>query len=92
MPSRLMKSVSGIRGIVGDTFTPQLIHDVAAAFAASVNRGVVAIGRDSRPTGGVILEQTAAVLAQCGCSVIDLGIVPTPTVQLAVEEFKAAGG
>ncbi|MCL1910934.1 MAG: phosphoglucosamine mutase [Leptospirales bacterium] len=92
MASTLMKSVSGIRGIVGDSFTPQLIHDVAAAFAGKVNRGTVVIGRDSRPTGKVILEQTAAVLAQCGCDVIDLGIVPTPTVQIAVEEFKAAGG
>jgi phosphomannomutase len=87
-----MKSVSGIRGVVGDSLTPQLIHDVAAAFARYVKGGVVVIGRDSRPTGEIIAAETSAILAQCGCHVVDIGIVPTPTVQLAVEEMKAAGG
>ncbi len=90
--STLMKSVSGIRGIIGDSFTPELITRVAAAFAAFVKKGTVVIGRDTRPTGQLIVEQTCAVLAQCGCSVIDLGIVPTPTVEVAVEELKTAGG
>jgi phosphomannomutase len=87
-----MKSVSGIRGVVGDSLTPQLIHDVAAAFARYVKGGLVVIGRDSRPTGEIIAAETSAILAQCGCNVVDIGIVPTPTVQLAVEEMKAGGG
>ena len=92
MASTLMKSVSGIRGIVGDSLTPQLVHDVAAAFARYTKGGTVIIGRDSRPTGEVIAAETASVLAQCGCNVVDIGVVPTPTVQLAVEELKARGG
>ena len=92
MTQTLMKSVSGIRGIVGESLTPKLIHDVAVAFAAYTKGGLVIIGRDSRPTGEAILSETASILAQCGCDVIDIGIVPTPTVQVAVEEFNAAGG
>jgi phosphomannomutase len=64
----------------------------AAAFARYVKGGTVIIGRDSRPTGEVILAETASVLAQCGCNVVDIGVVPTPTVELAVEELKAQGG
>lgn len=92
MTQTLMKSISGIRGIVGESLTPMLIHNVAAAFAAYTKGGLVVIGRDSRPTGEAILFETAAVLAQCGCDVIDVGIVPTPTVQVAVEELNARGG
>lgn len=92
MPAPLMKSVSGIRGVVGESLTPALVANVAAAFAAYVKQGLVVIGRDARPTGNLILLETAATLAQCGCNVIDLGIVPTPTVELAVKEYGAAGG
>ncbi len=92
MSSVLMKSVSGIRGVVGETMTPELITCVAGAFANYVKRGRVVIGRDPRPTGELILNQAASVLALNGCEVIDIGIVPTPTVQLMVEELGAAGG
>jgi phosphomannomutase len=85
-------SVSGIRGIVGETLTPELTVNVAAAFASFVKGGTVVIGRDSRPTGQVISSIFSSTLSMCGCDVIDLGIVPTPTVQLLVEELKADGG
>ncbi len=92
MPSRLMMSVSGIRGIVGETMTPELILKVGSAFAKYTNKGKIVIGRDSRPTGQAISESIGSVLTLSGCDVIDLGIVPTPTVQLIVEELKADGG
>ncbi len=92
MASSLMKSVSGIRGIVGDSVTPALINAVGSAFAAYCNYGTVVIGRDTRPTGQAIERGLESSLLLSGCDVLNIGIVPTPTVQLMVEHFKADGG
>ncbi len=92
MKSPLMKSVSGIRGIVGESFTPELMVSAGSAFAKYANYGTVVVGRDSRPTGEAVSMNLISVLLLAGCNVIDIGIVPTPTVQVMVEELKAAGG
>ena len=92
MSSPLMKSVSGIRGIVGESFTPELLASAGSAFAKYAGYGTVVVGRDSRPTGEAVSMNLISVLLLAGCDVIDIGIVPTPTVQVMVEELKAAGG
>ncbi|MFW6366022.1 MAG: phosphoglucosamine mutase [Spirochaetota bacterium] len=92
MPSQLMKSVSGIRGIVGETMTPELIIQVSGAFAAYMKRGKIVIGRDGRCTGHAISSMVESALVMYGCEVIDVGIAPTPTVQVMVEELNADGG
>ncbi len=92
MSAPLMKSVSGIRGIVGETFTPELLVSAGAAFAKYAKYGTIIVGRDSRPTGEAIAMNVISVLMLSGCDVIDVGIVPTPTVQVMVEELNAAGG
>ena len=88
----LMVSISGIRGIVGETLTPETIVKYASAYARFCNRGRIIIGRDGRVTGKNILDIVVSTLIQMGCDVTDLGICPTPTVALAVEKKKAAGG
>ncbi|MFH0974599.1 MAG: phosphoglucosamine mutase [Spirochaetota bacterium] len=92
MSSQLMKSVSGIRGVVGDTLTPDLIVKVASAFAKYTKNGQIVVGRDTRPTGSAISDILESVLILSGCDVIDIGIVPTPTVELMVRNLKADGG
>lgn len=92
MSAPLMKSVSGIRGIVGESFTPELLISAGAAFAKYAKYGKVVVGRDSRPTGEAVAMNIISILLLSGCDVVDVGIVPTPTVQLMVEELKAAGG
>jgi phosphomannomutase len=92
MASPLMKSVSGIRGIVGETVTPELLASAGSAFAKYAGYGTIVVGRDSRPTGEAVSMNLVSVLLLAGCDVVDLGIVPTPTVQVMVEELKAAGG
>lgn len=92
MAGRLMKSVSGIRGVVGETMNPDLILRIGAAFAKYCKKGRIVIGRDSRITGDAIAGMVESVFALSGCEVIDVGIVPTPTVQIMVEELKADGG
>lgn len=89
-----MVSVSGVRGRVGDGLTPEVVSHFAAAFGAYAG-GVgarVVIGRDSRTSGPMFVRAATAALQSVGCDVIDVGVVPTPTVQLAVEYHGAAGG
>jgi phosphomannomutase len=92
MASPLMKSVSGIRGIVGESVTPRLICAVGTAFAEFCEKGTIVIGRDTRPTGAAIEMGLESALVLSGSDVVSLGVVPTPTVQVMVEHLKAAGG
>lgn len=94
--SGLMVSVSGIRGRVGETLTPEIVSTYAAGFAAwslarSTSREIV-VGRDSRVSGPMFHHAVTAALQSAGARMIDLGMAPTPTIQMAVEERHAAGG
>ncbi|MBI5868075.1 MAG: phosphoglucosamine mutase [candidate division Zixibacteria bacterium] len=88
----LMRSVSGIRGIVGADLTPEVVTRSAAGFGTALKGGRVVVARDTRPTGPFIAEAAISGLLSVGCDVIDIGIAPTPTVPLAVTHLKAAGG
>ncbi len=90
--SELIVSISGIRGIIGDSLTPDVVVKYASAFAQYCDRGTIVIGYDGRPSGRQYIDLARAALALSGSKVIYLGIVPTPTVQLAVEHFHAQGG
>src|SRR5579872_3844695 len=87
----LMISVSGIRGRVGEALTPEVIASYAAGFGAWA-RGPIVVGRDSRVSGPMFHRVVLAALQSVGCDVIDVGMAPTPTIQLAVEHHHAAGG
>ena len=88
----LVKSTSGVRGIVGDGLDATLACTYGAAFGTFLKSGKVIIGRDSRPSGSVITPAVIAGLASVGIDVIDIGIVPTPTVEIAIKQLKARGG
>src|SRR3954467_10119494 len=93
----LMVSVSGVRGRVGEALTPEIIAKFAAGFGAwalkrSGGKATIVVGRDSRVSGPMFQPVVHAALQSVGCDVIDVGMVPTPTVQLAVEHRHAAGG
>ena len=88
----LMIGVSGIRGIVFDPLSSEVASRYAVALATLLGVGVYVIGRDTRPSGDVLGPSVAAALASSGCDVIDVGVAPTPTIQLAVEHHKAVGG
>jgi phosphomannomutase len=94
----LMLSVSGARGIVGQSLTPALAADFASAFgscikdATQVSTPLICLGRDSRPSGAMFAAAATAGLTAVGCRVIDLGVVATPTVGVAVKHRAAQGG
>jgi phosphomannomutase len=93
--STLMISVSGMRGIVGTDLTPELVARHAAALGAwarASGRPLVVLGRDARTSGAMFARAATAGLMSAGADVIDVGVVPTPTVQLAVEHHHAGAG
>lgn len=90
--SRLMVSVSGIRGIIGDGLTPLEVVKYTQAFGTYLGSGKVVVGRDSRVTGEMVKSAVISGLLAVGCDVIDIGVCPTPTVQMAVEKLEARGG
>ena len=102
MSDTLMISVSGMRGHVGTDLTPELVARHAAALGAWVRsagagagrsaRPCVVLGRDSRTSGAMFARAAAAGLMSVGVDVVDLGVVPTPTVQMAVEHHQAGAG
>ncbi len=90
--SKLMISVSGIRGVVGDGLSPEVIVNFAQAFGTYLGSGRVVVGRDSRVTGPMVKHAVYAGLMAAGCDVVEIGVCPTPTVQMAVELLKARAG
>ena len=92
-------SISGIRGIVPDSLTPEVCLDFAKAFGTylfenkkqTANRKVV-VGTDPRASSEFIKGIVFSGLLSTGCEVIDLGICPTPTVGIMTRELKADGG
>lgn len=90
--SSLIVSISGLRGIVGDSLIPETVMKYASAFARFSHNRKIVIGRDGRYHGEMLTEMLAGTLAANGCDVVDLGVCPTPTVQLAAEHSDAAGG
>jgi len=96
----LIKSISGIRGTIGgksgESLTPLDVVKFAAAYGTWVrtqsDKNTIILGRDARPSGLSITQLVSSTLQNVGLHVIDLGLSTTPTVELAVEIEKAAGG
>ena len=90
--SRLITSISGVRGIPGDSLLPGDIVRYAEAFAGFCGAGKIVVGFDGRPSGTAVKRLVLGTLQLCGADVVDLGMVPTPTVQMAVTDHSARGG
>ena len=90
--STLKVSVSGVRGVVGESLTPALVADFAASFGRYVGGGLVVVGRDTRSSGIMMERAVIAGLLSVGCQPLLIGIVPTPTVQVIVDYLNANGG
>ncbi len=97
MGSPLIVSVSGVRGIVGESLDLVTAMGFASVLAKTLveENGLgcrALVAGDGRPSGEALRMAVAAGMAGQGCEVIDLGVVPTPTVGFAIREFGATGG
>lgn len=94
-----MLSVSGARGLVGKSMTPDVARNFSAAFADHIRSALPAnarpkliVGRDGRGSGALLADAACEGLCAAGFDVIDLGIVSTPTVGLMIGHLEAVGG
>lgn len=91
--AQLIISVSGLRGIVGESLTPLVAAQYAAAFAASLpSRGAVILTRDGRATGPMFAQVIAAALQASGLDVLDGDAAATPTTGVLVRQHAAVAG
>ena len=98
----LIKSISGIRGTIGgkpgDNLTPADIVKFVSGYALYISDGIsgekikVIVGRDARISGMMVNSLVCGTLMGMGIDVIDLGLSTTPTVEIAVTEYRAQGG
>lgn len=94
--SKLMTSVSGVRGVYGESLSPEIVMKYVASFVQmqkrSHGKGSIIVGRDSRTSGEAMLHNITGIIISLGLKIIDLGVVSTPTVLLAVEDNPDAIG
>ncbi|PYV11077.1 MAG: phosphoglucosamine mutase, partial [Acidobacteria bacterium] len=84
-------SISGVRGIVGETLTPRLLAAFAGAMGTYVGRGPILVGRDTRRSGEMVRNAVFAGLLAAGSEPVDLGICPVPSIQIRVAALGARG-
>ena len=84
--------ISGIRGIIGDTLTPENVINFTRAFSTLIRKGKVAVASDSRPSGKFVKNAVLAGLVYSRITPLDTGILPTPTLQVFVREKAMNGG
>jgi phosphomannomutase len=85
-------SISGVRGVVGESLTPKLLTRFAQAFGTHTGSGTIVIGRDPRTSGEMVKHAVVAGVLSTGNRVVDIGVCPVPTVQLQVRHRRAQGG
>eukprot|EP01130_Rhizamoeba_saxonica_P013225 TRINITY_DN5616_c0_g1_i1.p1 TRINITY_DN5616_c0_g1~~TRINITY_DN5616_c0_g1_i1.p1 ORF type:complete len:498 (-),score=127.88 TRINITY_DN5616_c0_g1_i1:29-1498(-) len=93
----LMVSISGVRGIVGQSFTPAVVQRYVSAFCELVEHNnkapySIVLGQDSRVSGSWVVLLVQSIMQAKGFEVLNCGIVPTPTVQYLVIDENASAG
>ncbi len=84
--------VSGVRGIAGQSLTPEIVASFSAAFGTYCGREAIAVGTDTRPSRVMVTPAVMAGLLSVGCTPVRLGVVPTPTLQFHVARHAMGGG
>jgi phosphomannomutase len=85
-------SISGVRGVIGQSLTPVLLTRFAQAFGTHTGPGTIVVGRDPRTSGEMVKHAVIAGILSSGGRVVDIGVCPVPTVQMQVRRRRANGG
>ncbi len=85
----MKKSISGIRGIVGDDLTLPDVLSFCRNFAPVIKSKKCAVGNDTRPSREMVSGVTVAALLECGIDVYNLGMAPTPVMFREARKYGA---
>jgi phosphomannomutase len=85
-------NVSGLRGIVGESLTPEIAVRYAAAFASTLLPGPIVLTYDGRASGPMFLEAISNGLSKLGREVVNFGVAATPTTGVLIKQLKSAVG
>ena len=85
-------SVSGLRGIVGESLTPEIAVRYAAAFALTLPSGPIVLTYDGRASGPMLMEALCDGLSKLGREVVNFGVAATPTTGILVKQMKSPAG
>ena len=72
----------GVRGVVGETLTAELVEQLGKAAALWCGRGRIFVGRDTRASGPELEDAFADGVASAGATAVLAGVLPTPAVAL----------
>lgn len=90
MVNKRLFGTFGVRRRANEILTPEFASKLAAAYGTLI-KGHVAVGGDPRTSTPMIKHAVISGLLSSGCRVIDMGILPTPTVQYAVRNYYDGG-
>src|SRR5215211_4502470 len=79
----------GVRGVVGDTLTPDLVERLGRAATIWVGGGAVLVGRDTRGSGPELEGALARGILSAGGDAVLGGVLPTPAVALCARDLGA---
>ena len=96
VPSAIFRQYD-IRGVVGDELDAQVAHAIGRAVATDARRRTgkaarLAVGRDNRSSGELLAHALGDGMAAAGATAIDIGMLPTPALYLALHELGVDGG
>ncbi|MGH3010258.1 MAG: phosphoglucosamine mutase [Gaiellaceae bacterium] len=86
---RRLFGTDGVRGVVGEELTEELVEMLGRAFARWSSGAGVLVGRDTRASGPTLERALASGLASGGSDVALGGVLPTPAVALLADEGGA---
>jgi phosphomannomutase len=92
MKDRLRISVSGIRGEVPGALNVDLVSKFSSAFTSTLDKGRVAVSRDSRISGHMLSMAVLSSVIAGGMDCEDFGLCPTPFLQFLMGKEKYSGG
>jgi phosphomannomutase len=88
-------TISGLRGVWQEGLNEEVIKKYISSFAVFLqkrNAKKIIVGRDARKTGPIILNIIKDIMSEAGIDVIDIEIVPTPTLIFLIKEIGFDGG
>jgi phosphomannomutase len=85
-------SVSGLRGVIGESLTPAVAANYVAAFAGALPEGKILVTRDGRATGPMLADAVRASISAAGRTPLDAGVAATPTAGVLVRSEGCVGG